>query len=108
MNISPIQTNENGLSQVVLSTPTKSKQTNGVKSSWSNVFHLIKVSLSSTLGIGVFIIAGYVVKYVAGPSTILSVLIAAFIAFLAGVNQILNFIVVNNISFSVHNIFPAK
>lgn len=49
-----------------------------------NVFDLVKVGLSSTIAIVVFIGIGYVVKYVAGPSAILSILIAAFIAYLVG------------------------
>lgn len=49
-----------------------------------NVFDLVKVGLSSTLAIVVFIGIGYVVKHVAGPSAILSILIAAFIAYLVG------------------------
>lgn len=49
-----------------------------------NVFDLVKVGLSSTIAIVVFIGIGYVVKYVAGPSAILSILIAAFIAYLIG------------------------
>lgn len=50
----------------------------------SNVFDLVKVGLSSTFAISIFIGIGYVVKHVAGPSTILSVLLAAIIAYLVG------------------------
>lgn len=49
-----------------------------------NMFDLVKVGLSSTFAIIVFIGIGYVVKHVAGPSTILSILLAAFIAYLVG------------------------
>lgn len=49
-----------------------------------NAFDLVKVGLSSTFAISVFIGIGYVVKHVAGPSAILSVFFAAFIAYLAG------------------------
>lgn len=50
----------------------------------SNVFDLVKVGLSSTFAISIFIGIGFVVKHVAGPSTILSVLLAAIIAYLVG------------------------
>lgn len=49
-----------------------------------NAFDLMKLGLSSTFAIIIFIGIGYVVKHVAGPSAILSVLIAAFIAYLVG------------------------
>lgn len=49
-----------------------------------NAFDLVKVGLSSTFAISVFIGIGYVVKHVAGPSAILSIFFAAFIAYLAG------------------------
>lgn len=49
-----------------------------------NVFDLVKVGLSSTFALIVFFGIGYVVKHVAGPSSIISVLIAAFIAYLVG------------------------
>ena len=60
-------------------TPTRTYRT-----SWLDVFDLVKVGLSSTFAIIVFIGIGYVVKNVAGPSAILCILIAAFIAFLVG------------------------
>lgn len=49
-----------------------------------NTFDLVKVGLSSTFAISVFIGVGYVVKHVAGPSVILSAVFAAFIAYSAG------------------------
>lgn len=49
-----------------------------------NAFDLVKVGLSSTFAIAVFIGIGYVVRHVAGPSTIVSILLAAFIAYLVG------------------------
>lgn len=49
-----------------------------------NVFDLMKVGLSSTLAVAIFIGIGYVVRHVAGPSAIISILIAAFIAYLVG------------------------
>ncbi|XP_055301854.1 uncharacterized protein LOC129568229 [Sitodiplosis mosellana] len=49
-----------------------------------NLFDLVKTGLSSTLAIIVFIGIGHVVKCVAGPSAILSILIAALIAYLVG------------------------
>lgn len=42
------------------------------------------LSVASSIGIGVFLIVGYVAKHVAGPATIVSVLIAAAIAILTG------------------------
>lgn len=49
-----------------------------------NLFDLANVGLSSTLAIAIFIGIGYVVRHVAGPSAIVSVLIAACIAYLVG------------------------
>lgn len=49
-----------------------------------NLFDLANVGLSSTLAIAIFIGIGYVVRHVAGPSSIVSVLIAACIAYLVG------------------------
>lgn len=49
-----------------------------------NVFDLVKVGLSSTIAISILIGVGHVVKHVAGPSAILSILIAAFIAYFVG------------------------
>lgn len=54
------------------------------RTSWHNVFDLVKVGLSSTFAIIIFIGIGHVVKHVAGPSAILCILIAAFIAYLVG------------------------
>lgn len=47
-------------------------------------FDLTKVGLGGTLCVGVFLIIGHVAKTIAGPAVILSVIIAAIIAFLAG------------------------
>lgn len=49
-----------------------------------NVFDLTRVGLGGTLSVGIFLVIGYVAKSIAGPSVILSVIIAAIIAFLAG------------------------
>lgn len=49
-----------------------------------NLFDLANVGLSSTLAIAIFIGIGYVVRHVAGPSAIVSVLIAAILAYLVG------------------------
>lgn len=49
-----------------------------------NAYDLVKVGLSSTFAIAVFFGIGYVVKHVAGPSAILSVVLAAFLAYLVG------------------------
>lgn len=45
---------------------------------------LVKVGLSSTLAIGVFFGIGHVVRHVAGPSAIVSVPLAAILAYLVG------------------------
>lgn len=54
-----------------------------------NTFDLTGYGLSATLAIGIFLIVGYVAKFVAGPSVILSIIIAAICSFLAG-NQHFN------------------
>ena len=63
-----------------------------------NLFDLANVGLSSTLAIAVFIGIGYVVRHVAGPSALISVLVAAIIAYLVGKSRNRNsysFIVLN-------------
>lgn len=50
----------------------------------ATVYDLTGVGLSATLAIAVFLMVGYVAKSVAGPSVIISIIIAALIAFLAG------------------------
>lgn len=49
-----------------------------------NLFDLANVGLSSTLAIAIFIGSGYAVRHVAGPSAIVSILIAAILAYLVG------------------------
>lgn len=43
------------------------------------------MSAASSIGIGVFVICGFVAKHVAGPATVVSVLITAVIAVLTGI-----------------------
>lgn len=47
-------------------------------------FDLVNVGLSSTFAIGICFGIGYVVRHVAGPSAILSIMLAAFIAYFVG------------------------
>lgn len=54
-----------------------------------NVFDLVKVGMSTVLALAVFIGIGHVVKHVAGPSAILSILIATLIAYFVGKIKIL-------------------
>lgn len=55
-----------------------------------NTFDLTNVGLSATLAIGIFLMVGYVIRHVAGPATILSIIIAAACSFLAGMKVYLS------------------
>lgn len=77
MNLSSNRVPENGSAEPTNAMPMQRKQ-------YLNVFELMKIGMSSTLSVAIFIGIGYVVRHVAGPSAILSILIAAFIAYLVG------------------------
>lgn len=82
------QTNEIGSNETVVSSPvermTSAPNIEQCNSFNLNAFDLWRVGLSSTLAITIFVIIGHVVRYVAGPSAILSVILAAFLAILIG------------------------
>ncbi|VDI42937.1 solute carrier family 7 (cationic amino acid transporter), member 1 [Mytilus galloprovincialis] len=49
-----------------------------------NIFDLIGIGMGGSLGIGVYIVISYVIKHQAGPSAVLSVIIAGVAAVLSG------------------------
>lgn len=83
--------NEIGSTERVMSSPieimSSASNMEHPKSSKLNAFDLMRVALSSTLAITIFIIIGHVVRHIAGPSAILSVILAAFLAILVGMDN---------------------
>lgn len=49
-----------------------------------NSFDLANVGLSTTLALGIFLVVGHVIRHIAGPAAILSIIIATICSFLAG------------------------
>lgn len=84
------QTNEIGSTEAAMSSPveimTTASNIEQQKLSKLNAFDLIRVALGSTLAITIFVIIGHVVRHIAGPSAILSVILAAFLGIIVGMD----------------------
>lgn len=72
------------ISTTIASAPSESRISSHQYISMLNIFDLSSVGLSATLAIGIFLMVGYVIRHVAGPAAILSIIIATFCSYLAG------------------------
>lgn len=72
------------VAETTAANPSSSSVTSVTSVNMLSIFDLTNIGLSATLAIGVFLIVGYVIRHIAGPAAILSIIIAAVCSYLAG------------------------